>query len=510
MVALPAATPVTVPPDTVATAVLLLLQVTFWLVALAGAMVGVKMSVLPTVSAEVVLFRVTLVTATVEALTVTAQVAVLPPSTVVTVMVEVPAATAVTVPPDTVATVVLLLLHVTFLFVALEGATVAVKFSELPTASVVDVLFKVTLVTATVDALTVTAQVAVLSPSTVVTVMVALPAATAVTVPPETVATLLLLLLQVTFWLVAAEGVMLANNVSEAPTARVVAVLFRVTFVTETAEELTVTAQAALKLPSIVVTVTVALPAVMPVIVPLPDTVTTAGFPLLHNTFLFVASEGSTLANNISELPTTRVVVVLFKMTPVTGMLPPPPGVTVMAQDAVKPPSTVVTVTVSVPAARPVTNPFSDTDTTAEFVLLHSTSLLVALAGAILANNVSVPPMARVADVLFSDTPVTATLPLLVPLSQDAKEKPIIATSAIIPKTLNVFFIKTPFLLNRYNINKQVSPQRGDLASPAILSVRINTRKVSVEMINKKKLLYKERERERERERMTIHITIEH
>jgi hypothetical protein len=48
-------------------------------------------------------------------------------------MVAVPVATAVTVPPDTVATEGALLLHVTFLFVALDGATVAVKASELPT-----------------------------------------------------------------------------------------------------------------------------------------------------------------------------------------------------------------------------------------------------------------------------------------------------------------------------------------------------------------------------------------
>jgi hypothetical protein len=48
-------------------------------------------------------------------------------------MVAVPAAIAVTVPPDTVATEGALLLHVTFLFVALEGAMVAVNVSELPT-----------------------------------------------------------------------------------------------------------------------------------------------------------------------------------------------------------------------------------------------------------------------------------------------------------------------------------------------------------------------------------------
>ena len=64
-----------------------------------------------------------------EILTVTVQDALLlEPSAVVAVMVDVPLATAVTTPPLlTVATSVLLLVHVTFLLVALEGVTVAVR-----------------------------------------------------------------------------------------------------------------------------------------------------------------------------------------------------------------------------------------------------------------------------------------------------------------------------------------------------------------------------------------------
>jgi hypothetical protein len=53
--------------------------------------------------------------------TVTSQLAVLPPSRVVTNIAAVPALRAVTVPLLTVATAVLLLLHVTFLFAALDG-----------------------------------------------------------------------------------------------------------------------------------------------------------------------------------------------------------------------------------------------------------------------------------------------------------------------------------------------------------------------------------------------------
>ena len=64
-----------------------------------------------------------------------AHVAVFAPSSVFTVMVAVPAALAVTTPPSTVTTAVLLLLHVTFLFVALAGATVAVSVTFSPTFS---------------------------------------------------------------------------------------------------------------------------------------------------------------------------------------------------------------------------------------------------------------------------------------------------------------------------------------------------------------------------------------
>jgi hypothetical protein len=116
-----------------------------------------------------VLFKDTPVTATltVAGVTVTEQVAVLLPSAVVTVMTALPADMAVTVPFDTVATEVLPLLHVTFLFVTLEGATVAVKVSEQPTVRDSVVLLRDTPVTATVllPLETLTAQVAVLLPS---------------------------------------------------------------------------------------------------------------------------------------------------------------------------------------------------------------------------------------------------------------------------------------------------------------------------------------------------------
>jgi hypothetical protein len=75
------------------------------------------------------------------------------------VMVAVPALTAVTVPLLTVATPLLLLDHVTFLFVALLGATVATSVSLLPTVRLVDGLLSVTPVTATLAEVTVTVAV---------------------------------------------------------------------------------------------------------------------------------------------------------------------------------------------------------------------------------------------------------------------------------------------------------------------------------------------------------------
>jgi len=199
-------------------------------------MVAVRLSVAPTVRLDVFLLRLTPVTDTGVVETVTAQVAVLLPSSVVTVMVAVPSATAVTVAdrplPDTDATELLLLDHVTFLLVALLGATVAVRLSVAPTVRLEEFLLRVTPVTDTGIDVTVTAQVAVLLPSWVVTVMLAVPAATPTTVPPLTCATAVLLLDHVTFLLVALLGAMVAVRLSVPPMTMLVEVLFRDTPVT--------------------------------------------------------------------------------------------------------------------------------------------------------------------------------------------------------------------------------------------------------------------------------------
>ena len=121
---------------TIATEVLLLFQVTFLLEALAGRTLAFSFSVLPGSIEAVVLSSVTPVTGM--AIVVMAQVAVWLPSSVVTVMVVLPPDRAVTVPLATVAAVGLLLVHVTFLLVALVGCTVAVRVSVLPTMSMAE------------------------------------------------------------------------------------------------------------------------------------------------------------------------------------------------------------------------------------------------------------------------------------------------------------------------------------------------------------------------------------
>jgi copper chaperone CopZ len=239
IVAVPAATGVTTPALTVATAVLLDDQVTFVFVAFEGLTVAVSVPVAPpTVNESVVGLKATPVTATACVPTVTAQVAVLPPSTVVTVIVAVPAATGVTTPELlTVATVVLLDDQFTFLFAAFDGLTVAVSEPVAPPTTNESVVgLKVTPVTAALCVPTVTAQVAVLPPSAVVTVIVAVPVATGVTMPePLTVATEGLLDVQVTSLFVASDGLTVAVSVPVAPlTANESVVGLRLTSVTET------------------------------------------------------------------------------------------------------------------------------------------------------------------------------------------------------------------------------------------------------------------------------------
>jgi len=233
IVAVPALTAVTTPSDdTVATLLLLVVQVTALFVAFEGLIVAVRVSLPLTCMSSVVLLSETLLTWTL--LTVTVQVAVRPPSTVLTVMTAVPALKPVTSPAElTLATDSLAVDHITAGFVADDGATVALSVEVLPTSRPSVLLFKDTPVTGIGAGVTVTEHVSVRPPSDVVTVMTAVPAATAVTSPSLlTAAAAALLVVQTTAVLLAFDGSTSAVRFSVSPATMFRIFLFRLTLST--------------------------------------------------------------------------------------------------------------------------------------------------------------------------------------------------------------------------------------------------------------------------------------
>ena len=212
---------------------------------------------------------------------------------------------------------------------------------------------------------TVTAQLAVFAPSEVVTVIVAVPAEIGVTTPPaETVATAALLELQPTPEFVALVGLSVAVKVPVAPPAvsdRLVGLT--VTPVTATVAAATVTAQLAVFAPSEVVTVIIAVPAEMPVTLPLALTVATDGLLEARATPVLVAPFGEIVHDKLEESPTARLRVFGLRLTAVTGTVTP------TAQLALRLPSWVVTEIVAVPAPTAVTWPVEDTVATPGLLL---------------------------------------------------------------------------------------------------------------------------------------------
>ena len=215
--------------------------------------------------------------------------------------------------------------------------------------------------------------------------IVAVPAAFAVTTPEEeTVATDVLLEDQVTDLSVAFEGVTVAVRVCVSPTVIESDVLLRLTPVTATVWACTVTAQVAFFPPSFVVTVIVAVPAAFAVRTPEEDTVATDVLLEDQVTDLSVAFEGVTAAVNVWVSPTVIESDVLLRPTPVTETVW---AFTVTEHVAVFPPSVVVTVIDTVPAAFAVTTP--EEETVATDVLLEDqvTDLSVAFEGVTVAVN---------------------------------------------------------------------------------------------------------------------------
>ena len=379
MVAEPALTAFTTPAEvTVATFVLEDVQVTTLFVASDGAMVAFSVDVLPFAMLSVFALRETPVTGTV---TVTLHVAVLLPSFVFAVIVAVPAPIPSTTPAEvTVATFVFDEDHVTVLSDALDGATVAFSVDDFPFARLSVSALSVTPVTGTV---TFTLQVAVFPPSLVFAVIVAVPAPTAVIFPPDTVATLLLLVDHVTALFVALDGLTVGVSVCVPFTLREIAVLSSFTPVTATFDTVTVHA-AVLPLPSAAFAVIFAVPAFTRFTAPADVTVAMAILELDQVTFVLLALDGDTVALSVIVLPTFRDAVLLTDtdVTFTTG------SVTVTVHFAVTSlPSTAAAVIVAVPADTAVTRPSPETVVTFVLLLVHSTSLISADSGSIVAAS---------------------------------------------------------------------------------------------------------------------------
>lgn len=169
----------------------------------------------------------------------------------------------------------------------------------------------------------------------------------------------------------------------------------------------TVTKDVAVKPPLTDVAVMVAVPAATPVTTPLALTVAIKGLLEVQVTDLFVALAGETVAVSGMVPAIATLAVVGVTLTPVAGT--GTTAVTVTTAEAVKLPLWVVAVILATPAARAVTIPDVLTVATAGLLELQVTALLVAFAGATVADNVVVPPAATETVAGETVTPVVGT-----------------------------------------------------------------------------------------------------
>ena len=235
MITVPALTAVTLPSVTVATAVLLLLHITFLFVASSGVTVAVRVNSSPTSISATVLSRLTPVTAMTSVSTVTSHDAVLPPSSVVTVTVVLPTANPVIFPAVTVATFVSELFQTTALLSAFAGETVATSVTDSPILRSTTSLSRFTFSTETTFRTTSTSQVSVMLPSSLLALTVVLPTPTADTRPvSSTLAIALLPVCQLTFLFVASSGDTVADSWNVSPSSSLIEVVFNVMSVTKT------------------------------------------------------------------------------------------------------------------------------------------------------------------------------------------------------------------------------------------------------------------------------------
>ena len=204
--------------------------------------------------------------------------------------------------------------------------------------------------------------------------------------------------------------------VPEPPAAMLMLDLFRVIPGLE-ASASTVTMQDLTWLPSSVVTVISAVPADTPVTTPLSSTVATSVLLLAQLTFWLAASWGSTVAMSSFRSPTRRLVLLRFKLTPVTGFGVGSAGFsfTSTVQVAVFLTSSVVTVMIVLPGPFAVTIP-SRTEATEGSSVLQLTVLLLASLGSTVASRLSCPPTSSFKVGEFRLTPVTDTVSVCPPL----------------------------------------------------------------------------------------------
>ncbi|MNV92423.1 hypothetical protein D3C71_1870210 [compost metagenome] len=115
------------------------------------------------------------------------------------------------------------------------------------------------------------------------------------------------------------------------------------------------------------------MPADFAVTTPAASTLATSLLLLVQMTVRFVAFAGATVAVSVPLPPVVRLSSVGFTLTPVAGTISGAGSVTVTIVSAVKPPSSVVTVILAVPAAFAVTMPLLSTLAISLSLLLQTT-----------------------------------------------------------------------------------------------------------------------------------------
>ena len=278
IITLPAECPITFPLLTVATLVLLLVHAIDLFVAFSGVIVAFK-SIASPIFIVVAAWLITIPVGDISFSIATTSHSTLAALLAIAVIFTFPFDNNVTIPFSlTVATFSLLLVHTTFLFVALLGVIDAVNFKVSPTSPTADVWSNVIFSTSTAFFATLIVHVT-LSPLLAVAVIVTVPFETALTVPSASIVAMLgSLLFHVRRLSLASAGSIIGVILKESPTLIVVLFLLKLIALTGIAN--TVTFITFVILSSPVTTISVE-PLVLATI--LPSTIsTTSGFLLAH------------------------------------------------------------------------------------------------------------------------------------------------------------------------------------------------------------------------------------